>query len=208
MLIILLLISVDFILSSNIAVLSKTKVSPAETVEIVGPYTKLEIVSGFNTTRGNHVSLTSKRAAIILRVKQISDSSETYLLFLTCIPFEEFKKLLKQGIQWPYDLRLSEGMIIDDLAKAIREGNVALLKEAVNKLESRFKEFKAYVKYTETPIYLFTLEPGEEIEIPIILESPTGKVSKTYLLGAFLITPFAPAGGYSVGGAGGLYIGP
>ena len=204
--VVLLLISISFLHSSETAILPEK--SPTETVEITGPYTKLEIVSGFNTTRGNHVSFVSKKAIVILRVRQISNSSETYILFLACIPYEEFKKLLEQDMLWPYDARLEERLIIEGLVKAIREHDITLLKEFTDKLESKFKEFKAYVKYTETPIYLFTLEPGEEIEIPIILEAPTGKVSKTYLLGAFLITPFAPAEGYSVGGAGGLYIGP
>ena len=48
---------------------------------------------------------------------------------------------------------------------------------------------------------------GEEIEIPIVLEAPLGKVTKKYLFGVILIAPYE-TDGYSVFGAGGLYIGP
>ena len=179
--------------------------SPTETVELIGPYTKLEIVRGFNTTKSNRVSFKSKEALVILKVKQISNTSETYLLYLTCIPYDKFKELLNQGDRWPF---VSENIIIDNLVRAVKRNNVTLLKDTVEKIKKKFREFKAYVKYTGNPIHLFKLEPGEEVEIPIVLEAPLGKVTKKYMFGAFLITPYTPAKGYSISGAGGLYIGP
>lgn len=201
--VLLMLVIIASVYSTEKAVLPNA--SPTETVEIIGPYTKLEIIKGFNTTRGNHVSFRSKEALLILKVKQISSTSETYLLYLTCIPYDEYIKLLNRGIRWPF---ISEEIIIGNLVKAIRENNVTLLKEMVKEIEKKFVEFRAYVKYSGSPIYLFELKPGEEVEIPIILEAPSGKVIKNYMFGAFLITPFTPAEGYSIGGAGGLYIGP
>jgi len=179
-------------------------VTPTEVVEIVGPYTEVEIVKGFNTTRSSHVSFRSKEALIILRVKQVYNDTETYILYLTCISYKEYKDLLKQGIRWPLETEIT---IEDSLVEAIRENNVKVLKEVVRNIKEKFEEFKAYVKYTGEPVYLFKLEPGEEIEIPIVLEAPLGKVTKKYLFGIILITPYE-TDGYSVFGAGGLYIGP
>jgi len=172
---------------------------PKKTYYHIFPAGGYKIISGFKKAGKGYYSLVSKKALVefIVRGEYINES-QTYAFIVYCTTPEKVE-----------DFNPALFAILDKVADAMYKNNSDLLREASKIIEKSFpRELKAYINIgiSSTPLYVFEINPKETLRIPVVIEAPLGKVSKSYVI-VFIMVGEVTEEGYSTSEMC-LYISP